>query len=375
MAGETESDCDLWLPAGDGGDAVAKQLCPWVRSVGAFRPGQQSTVFPSAPVGFVWPGDKGINKYGGMTVKYNHFAPRVGFAWSPGSSRNFSVHGGIGLYYNRSAVRGWLSKPPPNAPFALTTAGATATCGSPGFANPFVGVAGNCGITNPFPFTPPSPGANPDFSQYFPIGLGFNTEDPRFTAPRSTNFNLTIERQIDKATIVSVAYVGNRGRHEEGAINLNLAGQAPGVNPSAAAFNGGTCQTRILLDGSHFLPRHPVGPTSPQVAGATAFNLPVYGHPGEQLTEFNSKYDSLQVTLNRRFSRGLQVMAAYTWSRYFDQTSSLENSAFNFPGINSFDPRGMWAPSASRCTPAFRRELHLHAPDFQAHTWLENADR
>src|SRR4029077_5543540 len=72
--------------------------------------------------------------------------------------------------------------------------------------------------------------------------------DPRFTAPRSTNFNLTIERQLDKATILSVAYVGNRGRHEEGAIVLNLAGQAPGGNPIAAAFNKGCTRGTRLLD-------------------------------------------------------------------------------------------------------------------------------
>src|SRR5579864_7075 len=49
----------------------------------AFHPGQQSTVFPTAPVGLVFPGDKGVNKYGGATVHYTDFAPRFGFAWSP----------------------------------------------------------------------------------------------------------------------------------------------------------------------------------------------------------------------------------------------------------------------------------------------------
>src|SRR5208282_3531915 len=103
---------------------------PWLNQYGygeimaAYRPGQQSTVFPTAPPGFVYPGDAGINKYGGMTVKYNHLAPRVGFAWSPGASRNFSVHGGIGLYYNRSEEELALQTLT-NAPFALTVAGTT----------------------------------------------------------------------------------------------------------------------------------------------------------------------------------------------------------------------------------------------------------
>src|SRR5271157_1930633 len=311
--------------------------------MGAFRPGQQSTVYPTAPPGYVYPGDKGINKYGGMSVKYDLFAPRLGFAWSPTASRNWSVHGGIGLYYNRSEEELALQTLT-NAPFAISSVGATGgLCGSPGFANPFLSVTGAaCGVSNPFPFTPfPVGDKNIDFSQFAPIGFGFTTEDPRFTAPRSTNFNLTIERQLDKATILSVAYVGNRGRHEEGAIDLNLVGQAPSVNPVDLTTYP------LCTRGSRFLVTYPgtttyVCPTTPitenadltwtngtPVAGAPAYNLPIYGHPGQELTEFNSKYDSLQVTLNRRFSHGLQVLAAYTWSRYFDQTSSLESSAFN----------------------------------------------
>jgi hypothetical protein len=329
--------------------------------MGAFHPGQQSTVFPTAPPGFVYPGDKGVNQYGGQTVHYDLFAPRFGFAWSPTASRNWSVHGGIGMYYNRTESELALQTLT-NAPFAITSAGAD-SCGSIGFANPFVTATGapcilpnGQTLTSPFPFTPfPAGDKNIDFSQFAPIGFGFNTEDPRLTAPRSVNFNLTIERQLDKSTILSLGYVGNRARHEEGAIDLNLAGQAPGVNPAAAAFLSpqANCTNGFRLTGS----RCPVTPITENadltwtngapVPGATPFNAAVYGHPGEQLTEFNSHYDSLQLTLNRRFSHGLQVLAAYTWSRYFDQTSSLENGAFNFPGPNPYCFRCMWAPSSN----------------------------
>ncbi len=352
---------------------------PWINKyaggeiMGAFRPGQQSTVFPTAPVGFVYPGDAGINKYGGPTVKYNHFAPRLGFAWAPGGSRNWSVHAGIGLYYNRSEEELALQTLT-NPPFAVTSAGATTTCGAPSFADPFTGITGTCTAANPFPFHPPTRGAtNIDWASYNPIGLGFNTEDPRMTSPRSTNFNLTIERQLDSATILSVAYVGNRGRHEEGALDLNLAGQTPGINPAAAAFNGGTCVSGFLMTDPTSCPQTPLG--GPQTPGATPLNLTVYGHPGEQLTEFNSKYDSAQVTLNRRFSHGLQVLAAYTWSRYFDQTSNLENSAFNFPGINPFDPRSMWAPSQNDAPQRFVVSWTYTMPFYSlTHRWRKLTD-
>jgi hypothetical protein len=344
--------------------------------MGAFRPGQQSTIFPSAPVGFVYPGDAGINKYGGMTVKYNHFAPRVGFAWSPGASRNFSVHGGFGIYYNRSEEELALQTLT-NAPFALTSSGAgpASTCGtSPAFATPFTSVDGTCtvnGGVNPFPFKVPAKGTSPDFSIYEPIGLGFNTSSPKLTSPRSANFNLTMERQLDKSTILSLAYVGNRGRHEEGAVNLNEAGQFPGVNPAAAAT--GTCGPYLFFGASSGCPQTPYG--APQVPGATPFNLGVYGHPGQQATEWNSRYDSLQVTLNRHFSNGLQVLAAYTWSRYFDQTASLENSAFNFPGINPFSSASQWAPSANDAPQRFVISYNYTLPIYKlTHKWKALTD-
>ncbi len=358
---------------------------PWLNNydhgliMGAFRPGQQSSIFPTAPPGFVYPGDAGINKYGGMSVKYDLLAPRFGFAWSPGASKDWSVHGGIGLYYNRSEEELALQTLT-NAPFAITSTGALAACGSIGFANPFISADGKCSATNPFPFSPfPVGDTNIDFSQFAPIGFGFNTEDPRFTAPRSTNFNLTIERQLDKATIVSLGYVGNRGRHEEGAVVLNLAGSAPGINPVAAADG---CPTGLALTGGNGCPVTPITENAnltwtngTPVPGAVPWNAAIYGHPGQQTTEYNSRYDSLQLTLNRRLSRGLQVLAAYTWSRYFDQTSSLESNAFNFPGVNPFCAACMWAPSSNDAPQRFVASYTYTLPIYQfTHKWKRLTD-
>jgi hypothetical protein len=368
---------------------------PWLNNyahgliMSAFRPGQQSTVFPTAPPGYVYPGDAGINKYGGPTVKYDHLAPRAGFAWSPGASRNFSVHGGVGLYYNRSEEELALETLT-NAPFAITSTGAGAACGSVGFVNPFLTATGapcmvnGKALTSPFPFTPfPAGDKNIDFSQFAPIGFGYTTADPRFTSPRSVNFNLTIERQLDKATILSVAYVGNRGRHEEGAIDLNLAGQAPGVNPAALASNPLCIRGYLRLKTPADCPvntatENPVTLTwtnSAPLAGAIPLDPRVYGQPGQEETEYNSRYDSLQVTLNRHFSKGLQVLAAYTWSRYFDQTSSLESSAFNFPGINPFCGACNWGPSANDAPQRFVVSYTYTLPIYSlTHKWKRLTD-
>ena len=47
-----------------------------------FRPGQQSTVFPTAPLGLNFPGDKGCTA-AGYSPHYDKFGPRFGFAYSP----------------------------------------------------------------------------------------------------------------------------------------------------------------------------------------------------------------------------------------------------------------------------------------------------
>lgn len=64
-----------------------------------FRPGQQSTVFPSAPTGLVYVGDEGVHK-GGTQSDVNNLAPRVSFAWSPFGNKKTSVRAAYGFFYD-----------------------------------------------------------------------------------------------------------------------------------------------------------------------------------------------------------------------------------------------------------------------------------
>jgi len=328
----------------------------------AFHPGQQSTVFPSAPVGLVFPGDKGVNQYGGATVKYNHLAPRFGFAWSPGDSHKWSVRGGIGLYYNRTESEATLQTLT-NVPFSLTTAGGGVGGGSPAFANPYNSVnqvaigkiptvcPAGCTVTDnatPFPFSPPTNGAAvPSFAPFEPIGLNDVFYDPRLTVPRATNFNLNVQYQISKSTVATIGYVGSIARHQEGAYNMNPGGTATG-NPAAVAAGAvsdfGLGATVCPADLNSSISGLPKGACLP---GTFAYNANVYGEIGVFATNWNSNYNSLQASINRHFSSGLQLQAAYTWSRNFDYTSNLENSAFNNPGFNALNFARNYGPSAN----------------------------
>ena len=52
-------------------------------SINCFSPGVQSTIYPTAPAGLVFPGEAGCTSTGGVKTSYKHLGPRVGFAYSP----------------------------------------------------------------------------------------------------------------------------------------------------------------------------------------------------------------------------------------------------------------------------------------------------
>ena len=82
-------------------------LADIAQHVQTFRPGQNSTVYPCGgpntdctsqdAIGLVVPGDAGVPP--GMTqTYYKAFAPRIGIAWSPGSSGKTSIRAGLGTF-------------------------------------------------------------------------------------------------------------------------------------------------------------------------------------------------------------------------------------------------------------------------------------
>jgi hypothetical protein len=159
--------------------------------------------------------------------------------------------------------------------------------------------------------------------------LTINTLSPKFGAPMSENYNITIERQLTESMIMTVAYVGSAGHHLEGNYELNPAGSAAG-NPVAAALG---CTPNNLYACAPQTFRY-----NPLTTGLGAINY--------QATEFNSNYNSLQISLNKRFSHGLTFLAAYTWARNFDYNSTADNQdGFVPPGINPFNFRSMYGPS------------------------------
>jgi hypothetical protein len=335
---------------------------PWYDTQGkiqTFAPGEQSTVFPLAPSGLVFPGDPGIPKTLAPT-RYDNFGPRLGVAYSPGFSEGAlgkifggpgktSIRAAYGLYYT-SVEDLNLFYEVADAPFGLYWTSPVSVM----FDQPFVIRATGQSLGQRFPFTAPVPGspANKtlDFSVYEPFNF-FPGYDIHNKLPYAEHFNLSIQRELSKSTVLTLAYVGTEGHRlitqndanpgsaalcqqltAQGAIDVT-AGNTPGCGPgnendvfqlpsatvpcstlSATPLPGCVYSTRQSILTPNFCP-----------GGAQV----CYGSSNTNtLTSANSIYNSAQITVERKAS-DFTFLAAYTFAKGLDDSSAF-NDLVNF---------------------------------------------
>jgi hypothetical protein len=188
-------------------------------------PGEQSLVFPTAPTGIVYPGDPGISRTLSPPGDRD-FAPRLGVAYSPNFRRDLlldkivggpgktSIRAGFGIFY--AAIQGQtLGLISDNAPYGFTYTSPA----PPLLAFPFVDAATghNEGQRFPAQLAPLNVSRrNPDttinFSRFEPIGVipGYKSTN---TIPYTSQYILSLQRQIGTSTLLSINYVGNQAHH------------------------------------------------------------------------------------------------------------------------------------------------------------------
>jgi outer membrane receptor protein involved in Fe transport len=186
-------------------------------------PGLQSTVFPGAPEGLVFPGDAGAPSGVNFPDK-NDWAPRIGFAWDPQGNGKTSVRGGFGIFYDILKAEDnfqFNGQPPFFSAAAISFPGGTdipATQSSPltFFNDPF----GSTGTSNTFPSQPVN--HDMDFSNLLPFGGGsLFFVNPHLRTPYTYQYNLSIQRQLAANTVVEVNYLGSSSHGLTGLQDVN----------------------------------------------------------------------------------------------------------------------------------------------------------
>jgi hypothetical protein len=310
---------------------------------------QQSKVFPGAPKGLNYPGDPGCTFSGQAYTRYNEFGPRIGFAWAPdlgviSGQGKLSIRGGFGIYYNRSEEETSLQTLG-TPPFGITSFGAGDFAGRPQFANPYADInngkkqssGGNAGgplpqasQPNRFPYVAPTAGQAVNFSQYGQI-FNISGYGPDFRAPYSENFQLSVEREMPSQIVARLSYVGSLGRHNQTAyegIPVTPAGHAACLASPACIADA---DNQAIDFTSH-----------------TTATDPNFAEMGLVGSSASSSYHSLQASVVKGLTRGLQFQLSYTYAHAQDSGSSFENSGFGSNGqrgYNQYDTTHNWGDS------------------------------
>lgn len=277
----------LYIPAIDAGgnrvgqDPTTGAFVP-AALIGAFVPGVgdpfNGTVLSSAPGnnnGFV--GQRGVQ-----------VSPRFGFAYDVFGNAKTAVRGGFG----------------------------TAKEATPSYSV----YIGNASQTQPVVLSPQifysSMGQISQAGGVLYPGSGTNSFDPNAKVPSLYHYSLGVQQEMPWSTVLDVSYVGNVGRH-----------LIQSVNPNTLPY------------GARFLPQNQ-DPTSPGNPLPDNFIRPYVGFGDLNYIENvgTSNYNALQVALNRRLVRGVQMGVAYTWSKALGYGSSDFGDQ-----LPLYRPRHLWA--------------------------------
>jgi hypothetical protein len=328
--------------------------------------GQQSTEYPGAPTGWVFPGDEGLPSTISKTP-YDNFSPRLGINWSPAATKGTlakltggpgktSIRVGSGLYY--SAVE---DQPAfytiGDAPFGLYYQSPTQVY----FSEPFKDRRHGNDPGQHFPFTDPSPGSAIDWSKYLPIGGSPGVAVNNVT-PYIIHFNLNLQRELPGSTVVSAAYVGTRGHHllaqlesNPGIASLCLeiaanlpAGQGCGPNGEDQIYPDGLGQGQTVY-GTRV---HSITSGRFKEQGILDFTSNPYN-----ITMVNSDYNAFETSVTKHMGLA-QFLASYTWSK------SIDNGSGDTDAINPFNPRASRSLSAFDMAHNFVLSYGFESPKF-----------
>lgn len=249
----------------------------------------------------------GVDREKQFSTDRNNFGPRFGFAWRGPAS--MVLRGGYATFFSASSA---------------TAAGTLGGGGNAGFASssPMLttldgGLTPANRLSNPYPngFSLPT-GSSLGLRSF--AGLDFQTPDLNDRTPYVQQWNFNVQRELLPGTLFELSYAGSKGTRLPsvfGAANQlttealsqgnALLQQVP--NPFAAVIRDpASALSRPMVTRAQLLRPYP------------QFNIIAY----EKASIGNSIYHSMQLRVDRRFSKGVSFLGAYTFGKLIDDVST-----------------------------------------------------
>lgn len=245
-------------------------------------------------------GVNGNSRYD-FNPQYNQVSPRLGFAWH--ARPNTVVSGGGGLFYD--TVWGAQASTPSSYGISGFTASTT-------MVTTLDGITPFDTLGNPYP-SGLNPVSGSSLGSATLLGQAVSAIEPnQMKTPYAAQWNFGIEQQLGSNWLFNIKYVGTHSVHEFTALTLDqLPDSALALgsalnnlvpNPFYGQIATGTLAQAKVSEAQLLRPY-------PQFTGVT---LPEASWP-------EARYNSLNVTLQKRFSHGFDFLSAYTWSKLIDQ--------------------------------------------------------
>jgi hypothetical protein len=246
----------------------------------------------------------GLINFAAPQAPTDNWGPRVGFAYSPGTSGRTSIRAGAGIAYDVLFDNIGVTSLPPQ----LSTTIDCAPVGAYPCASPFLATGGILPGPGGIVSYPSIAAQRAATSAFIPV----NQKDPK-----SIDWTFGVQHTFWKDFTAEVRYVGTRGIHLPAQIRLNTQPTVTPTNflptyttaPSQATLNSSTIDLNALESASNIVPAY----------NAAGFNQ-------NDITSFepwaSSTYHGLASQLNKRFSHGLQLVGAYTYSHDIDNATA-----------------------------------------------------